>query len=160
LTEDRIREYIGKRQSKGISGRTINMELAELSRAIGKTWRELWPKVRKLEERKDTGKALSSEEQDRLLDAARDSKSPHLRTFVPLLLLFGMRREEALRLTWGQLDLQTNTVRVGRAKTSSGTGRIIPLAPELQTVLEAHKRDWTAWWNEPQPEHFVFVSSK
>jgi integrase len=113
-----------------------------------------------VEERKDVGKALSPEEQDRLLDAAKNSRSPHLQTFVPLLLLTGMRRDEALRLTWGQLDLQANTVTVGRAKTSSGTGRIIPLAPELQAMLAAHRRDWMALWNEPRPEHFVFVSSK
>ena len=35
------------------------MELGELSRAIGKKWRELWPGVRKLEERKDVGRTPS-----------------------------------------------------------------------------------------------------
>ena len=35
------------------------MEVGELSRAIGQPWSLLWPKVRKLEERKDVGRALS-----------------------------------------------------------------------------------------------------
>ena len=39
------------------------------TRAIGHTWKELWSRLRKLEERKDVGRALSAEEQARLLDA-------------------------------------------------------------------------------------------
>src|SRR5215831_13731140 len=70
LTEERIRDYVRQRQADGASGRTINMELGELSRAIGRTWRELWPRIKKLEERKDLGRAISAEEQERLLDAA------------------------------------------------------------------------------------------
>jgi hypothetical protein len=42
------------------------MELGELSRAIGHPWSILWPRVGKLEERKDVGRALFPEEQRRL----------------------------------------------------------------------------------------------
>ena len=38
LTEAAIRGYIKTRIQEGASGRTINMELGELSRAIGKPW--------------------------------------------------------------------------------------------------------------------------
>src|SRR5215471_7475442 len=69
LTESRIRDYIRHRQADGVSGRTINMEVGELSRAIGQPWSLLWPKVRRLEERKDVGRALSDDEQGHLLDA-------------------------------------------------------------------------------------------
>jgi hypothetical protein len=41
LTDDRIQDYVRQRQSEKVSGRTINMEIGELSRAIGHTWREL-----------------------------------------------------------------------------------------------------------------------
>lgn len=75
LTEGRIRKHIADRLSENASGRTINMELGELSRAIGHTWRELWPKVKKLEERKDVGRALSPEEQGRVLEAASSLRS-------------------------------------------------------------------------------------
>src|SRR5215471_9497281 len=68
LTEERMREYVRQRHADGASGRTINMEIGELSRAIGRTWRELWPRIKKLEERKDVGRAISPEEQKRLLD--------------------------------------------------------------------------------------------
>lgn len=48
LTEEAIRTYIKTRLAEDAGGRTINMELGELSRAIGHKWSALWPKVRKL----------------------------------------------------------------------------------------------------------------
>ena len=78
-----------------MSGRTINMELGEFSRAIFKPWSILWPKVRKLEERQDIGQALSPEQERRLLDTAASKK--HWRmgsTMIRGLLLTGMRSGE------------------------------------------------------------------
>ena len=45
LVDDRIRDYMRQRQAEKASGRTINMEVGELSRAIGQPWSLLWPKV-------------------------------------------------------------------------------------------------------------------
>src|SRR5262245_50976005 len=56
VTEDRIREYVKTRTGEGASNRTINMELECLARAMGRTWHELWPKFRRLEEPKEVGK--------------------------------------------------------------------------------------------------------
>ncbi len=133
------------------------MEIAELSRALGQRWSTLWPKVKKLEERKDVGRALSVEEQERLLDALNGNVTPHLRTLIPLLLLTGMRAGEARSLTWGQVDLRGNTLAVGKAKTSSGTGRVIPLNPELAHILSDHLNEFTGRFGAPKPSHFVFA---
>jgi integrase len=146
LTEDRIRSYIRHRQGEKVSGRTINMEVGELSRPIGHPWLLLWPRVRKLEERKNVGRALSSDEQHRLLDGLKDRRTPHLPTLVPLLLLTGMRAGEALSLTWwGQADLIDKTLTAGHAKTSNGPGRMIPINDELGGVLATHR----AWFVKP-----------
>lgn len=160
LTEDRIRGYIRQRQGEKVSGRTINMELGELSRAMGHPWSLLWPKVKKLEERKNVGRALASEEQHKLLDGLKDRRTPHLSTLIPLLLLTGMRAGEALSLTWGQLDLLGKSLTVGRAKTSSGTGRVIPINGELETVLAAHRAWFTGEFGEPRAEHHLFPWGK
>ncbi len=157
LSEDRIRDYIRNRQAAGAANRTINMELSELGRAIGQRWSLLWPHVKKLEERKDVGRALSVEEQERLLDALKENETPHLRTLIPLLLLTGMRAGEARSLTWGQVDLPGNKLAVGRAKTSSGTGRIIPLNPELAKVLAEHRAEFAERFGTPKPSHFLFA---
>ena len=156
LTEERMREYVRQRQADGASGRTINMELGELSRAIGRTWRELWPRVKKLEERKDVGRAISPDEQGRLLDAAANLRSPVVRTAIPLLMLTGFRSGEALGLRWSQVDLFDRIVTVGRAKTSSGTGRIIPMNDDLANLLASHRAWFVERFGEPKPEHCVF----
>jgi integrase len=132
------------------------MEVGELSRAIGQLWSLLWPKVRKLEERKDVGKALSPDEQRRLLDGLETSQSPALRTLVPTLLLTGMRSGEALSLGWEQVDLLARTITVGRAKTSSGTGRVIPINDDLAHIMANHRAWFVAHFGEPQPGHYMF----
>ena len=160
LTEDRIRGYIRQRQGEKVSGRTINMEVGELSRAIGHPWSLLWPKVRKMEERKNVGRALSSEDQHSLLDGLKDRRTPHLSTLIPLLLLTGMRAGEALSVTWGQADLIDRTLTVGRAKTSNGTGRIIPINDELAGILATHRAWFVERFGEPGAGHHVFPWGK
>ncbi len=77
------------------------MEIGELSRAIGQPWSLLWPKARRLEERKDAGRALSPTEQGALLEGLKNRRTPHLGTLVPVLLLTGMRAGETLSLACG-----------------------------------------------------------
>lgn len=143
ITEAAIVDYIETRIEEGASGRTINMELGELSRVIGNQWSILWPKIRKLEERKDVGKALSDQDERRLLDGLTADHSPNrsqlLGTLVRIALLTGMRSGEITGLSWGQVDFEKRIVTVGRAKTSAGTGRQIPIQPsrkryELRSV--------------------------
>jgi integrase len=160
LTEERVRSYIRQRQGESASGRTINMELGELSRAIGQHWSLLWPKVRKMEERKDVGRALSPAEQNRLLDGLKERRTPHLPTLIPTLLLTGMRAGEALSLTWGQVNLMGKTLTVGRAKTSNGTGRIIPFGGELGSILAQHRAWFVDHFGEPKAEQYVFPWGK
>ena len=156
LTEERMRQYVRQRQGDGASGRTTNMELGELSRAIGCTWRELWPRVKRLEERKDVGRAISLEEQGKLLDAATTLRSPVVRTAIPLLMLTGLRSGEALSLRWRQVNLFERTVTVGRAKTSSGTGRVIPINDDLASTLAVHHSWFVEHFGEPEPDDCVF----
>ena len=160
LTEPRIRDYITKRLAEDASGRTVNMELGELSRAIGQKWSALWPKVRKLEENHDAGQALSPEQETRLLTAAAGADSPTrnpvLYPFVCIALSTGMRCGEISGLRWSNIDLDSSVLTVGRAKTKGGTGRQIPINQDLRTVLESH----AAWYGKKvgviQSDWFVF----
>jgi len=156
LTEQRILGYMSTRQDEGASGRTVNMEVQQLAQAIGRTWRVLWPRVRKLEENQDTGRALSPEEQGRLLEAIPRVQSPMLGTFIRLALLTGMRSDEMRTLQWSQCDLARRVVTVGRAKTSSGTGREIPMNDSLHAVLGAHASWYAARFGETRPAFYVF----
>lgn len=158
LTEGRIRDYIRARQGDGAAGRTINMELGELSRAIGRDWSVLWPSVRKQEERKDIGRAITAEEESRLLRAASDSRLPLIATFVRIALATGMRAGEITSLTWAQVDMEKRTVRVGRAKTVAGTGRVIPMNGTLYAVFSQHAAWFADRFAELRPEWYVFAA--
>jgi integrase len=144
VTEEVLRGFIRTRLAEKACGRTINMDLGTLSRAIGKKWGVLWPNLRKLEERKDAGRALSPDEEKRLLAAIPKLRSALVGTFVRVALMTGMRFGEIVSLTWGQVDLSVRVITVGRAKTSSGTGRQIPMNQDLFKVLSIH----AAWFTK------------
>jgi integrase len=116
--------------------------------------------VRKLEERKDVGRALSAAEQKALLDGLPNRHTPHIGTLIPLLLLTGMRAGEALSLKWGRVDLMGKILRVGRAKSANGTGREIPINDDLASVLAAHLSWFVEKFGEPKPEHYLFPWGK
>ena len=121
VTEDRVLNYMKARQGESVAGRTINMELGELSRALGHKWSLIWPNVRKLEEGSDVGRALSIEEESRLLTAAARDDSPNcnpaMYPFLCIALSTGMRSGEIATLRWFNVDLDNSLLTVGRAKT-------------------------------------------
>lgn len=157
LDEQQIRKYIRTRLDEGVCGRTINIELGALSRAIGKKWSQLWPNVKKLEERRDVGRALSPEEEVKLIDAApKVRRSSLVGLFVRVAMLTGMRSGEILGLRWGQVDFHTRVISVGRAKTSSGTGRQIPMNGELYELLARHAKWFTENFGEAKEGFCVF----
>lgn len=160
LGESEVVRYMSTRQSEGVSGRTINAELGELSRAIGRSWRELWPKVRKLDERTDIGRALSCDEEAKLLSAVGRSTSRLLPTFVHIALLTAMRSGEVLNLTWSQIDLERRILTVGVAKTAAGTGRQIPMSQDLLRVLEEHRSWFETRFGRIHPTWFLFPYGK
>lgn len=161
LTDKTIRQYMKTRLEEGVSGRTINMEVGELSRAMGHHWSILWPKVRKLEERKDVGKALSPNEEERLLAGANGNpRWKMLATLLRVGLLTGMRSGEITGLTWGRVDFQSRIIQVGRAKTSSGTGRQIPMNQELFLAISSHAEWFTGKFGEAKPEYYLFPFGK
>lgn len=156
LTEAKIRGDIEQRLADGASGRTVNMEIGELSRAVGKPWRYLWPGVRKLEERKDIGRAITSAEEIRLFEAAMESRTPIIGTFLRLALQTGMRAGEITSLKWQQVCFEKRLLVVGKAKTAAGTGRVIPLNDRLFSVLDMHRSWFEARFKECRPEWHVF----
>ncbi len=156
LTEDRIFDYIERRLDEEAAGRSINAELGELSRAIGTPWKALWPKVRKLEENHDVGKALTSDEESRLVEAAGRNRSPNIRTLIRLALMTGIRAGELTSLQWGQVDFEEKTIIIGKAKTESGSGRIIPMGQEVFEVLTAHAAWFTKKFGASRTDLYLF----
>ena len=159
LTEAGLLDYISRRQAEGASGRTINLELQVLSRALGSTWKALWPRLRKLEERRDVGRALDAEEEGRLLEAAARNTSPLIYPYLMLLIWTGMREGEARMLRWGQVNFEEGLIIVGASKTAAGTGRAIPMSGALRSALELHASRCARWFGPIKPDWYVFPAS-
>ncbi|MBX5496487.1 MAG: site-specific integrase [Bryobacteraceae bacterium] len=160
LTENRVREYITTRLAEGAGGRTINMEFGELSRAVGQKWSVMWPKIRKLEENQEVGRALSPAEEQALLQTAANDQSPNrnrmLYTFLRIALSTGMRSGEIITLRWSQVDMADGVLTVGKAKTAKGTGRQIPLNDDPKAVLDMHAAWYAKQFGPIQPDWYVF----
>jgi len=73
----------------------------------------------------------------------------HLTPAVLLTLNTGLRRGELLSLTWGAVNLQTNTLTLKAENTKSETTRHLPLNQEARDVLEA-------WGKQTGREGLVF----
>lgn len=76
---------------------------------------------------------IEPEQLPSLLDAAR-----HLRPIVAVLVGAGLRNGEACQLDWGDVNLASGTITVGRAKTEAGV-RQVDAPAALREELAEHK---------------------
>lgn len=150
--------YQRNRRSLGAAPKTINLEIGTL-RAIllrHQLWQFIKQDVRMLKVEESVGTALSSAQEQALLQACAESRSRTLHPAVVLALNTGMRSIEIRSLRWLQVDLAAKLVRVGRSKTEAGAGRMIPLNGRATLTLQA----WAALFPSRTPDHFVFPSER
>ena len=158
LTADDVADYQRDRLRQGASPKTINLEIGTL-RAIlrrHRIWANLQPDVRMLTVRDDAGKALTLEEERRLLQAGATSRSRALLPAVTLALNTGMRRGEILGLTWARIDFLNERLTVGRSKTEAGQGRTVPLNATALAALQS----WATKFADRKTDHFVFPAER
>jgi integrase len=103
LTENRMAEYMTQRLKEGVGNRTVNMELECLARALDRQWRVLWPKLKRLEEPRDTARALTSEEEQKLLEHAALNRGSMALPFLRIALSTGMRFSEIRTMKWARI---------------------------------------------------------
>jgi integrase len=159
LTEDRIKAYMADRKAEGAGNRTINMELSVLTRAMGSKFQILWPKLKRLEENHDVGRALEPAEEKAILETAAKNRSRLIYPFLYTLAWTGMRSDEARTLRWSQVNFEAAEIVVGKAKTEAGKGRRIPMSANLNAVLNQHATWCAAKLGPVQPDWFVFPLS-
>lgn len=121
---------------------TTNRYLASLSHAFTVAVRE-WEwchenpcrKVGRVQEPQGRVRFLSSEEQDRLLEACKASSHRLLYPLVLLALSTGARRGELLGLRWDAIDFERRVIRLEHTK--NGDRRALPLVgPALEVLRE------------------------
>jgi integrase len=161
ITAEDIGELQRKRKAEGLSGRQINAGVGTL-RAILRyygRWAHISGRVSMLPQRSDVGRALSRQEEERLLDAIGQSRSPSLYPFFVLSLDAGLRPSETralrrsnLRLDWRDGAVIEGEVTVGRSKTEAGTGRMVPLTRRGCAALTL----WLSRFPNSESGDFVF----
>ena len=137
-------------RSEGTSEKTCNRRLATLSRML--TWAEQrgWIGRRPFIERfKETGGRLrwQTDEEEaemvRLLEAAGHSRFAQL---VVFLAETGMRRGEALALTWDNVDFDQGWIRLW--ETKGGKARSIPMTVKSRSILSTID-SWCTFYDGP-----------
>ena len=156
LTEESIHDYMVTRRAEGAGNRSINMEVSILSRALGHTWKTLWPKVRALEENKDVGKALEPEQEAAVLEVATRNRSHLISPYLMVLCWTGIRSSEARLLRWHQVDFDDGQITVGKSKSPTGKGRQIPMSGPLRFALEHHASWYSSKVGPLDPDWYVF----
>jgi len=162
VTADDIAALQRKRHGEGLSGRQINCEVATLRAILSHygLWAGIAHRVKMLRERSDTGKALSIEDERKLIDAIGHSASPALYPFFILTLDSGLRpsetralRRKDLRLVWTQGAIAEGEVIVSRSKTDAGTGRAVPLTSRACAALTL----WLSRFPDAGPDSYLFA---
>jgi integrase len=97
-----VSEYQKARQRAGVSGRTANLEVGVLRSILRRyrMWEAIAPDVDFFKENASPGRALTADEETRLLDAASKSRCRSLYPVVMLAINTGMRASEIRGLTW------------------------------------------------------------
>ncbi|HSE19543.1 MAG TPA: tyrosine-type recombinase/integrase [Pyrinomonadaceae bacterium] len=78
---------------------------------------------------------LTSENEQRLLQACSTSKRTHLRAMIIAAIDTGCRQGELRRLRWSDVDLQANTLRVTSYKGKTVNRRYVPITDRLRLAL-------------------------
>jgi integrase len=118
----------------------INRPLAALSTLLQLAHEE-WevlpvvPKIKLEKEAQGRLRWLEPDEEMRLLEACRASRSPHLASIVTVALETGLRSSELLGLTWDCVDLSRGVIRL--EITKSGRRREIPMRQVVYQILAA-----------------------
>lgn len=139
ITAHSVRIYITNRKAAGAAPATVNKELAMLSAAINSYnyhhSTSLINPVRGLKQREPEGKLrwLTRDEYECLVAASSD----HIRDFVRLACNTGMRRGEALGLTWDRVDFGRRLVTLEAEHTKSRKRRSVPLNTEALAALSS-----------------------
>jgi len=115
----------------------------------------LWPKVTKLEENRDVGRALEPEEEKAVLDAAVKNRSPLIFPFLQTLVWTGVRSDEARLLQWCQIDFEAGHIVFGKSKQRQV--RVIPISGVLRSVLDQHAAWYVRKLGLLEPDWYVFL---
>jgi integrase len=164
ITAEDISRYKIQRKKENASARTIAMEIGSLRALMRKhrLWADIQPDVKMPRGREDVGRALSADEEHRLLSACKQNRSRSLYPAVLVSLHTGLRNQELRLARWRQVDLighdqfPSGSLTVGKSKTAGGEGRVVPLSQTARACL----LEWRTLYPDALPAHFIFPAER
>jgi integrase len=146
ITTDRVREYIVDRQKAGAMPATIRAELAALKRMFtlgvqaGKVAQR--PHIPSIEVRNTRTGFFEVED----FRSVQVHLPEDLQPLAEFFYLTGWRKEEALGLTWPQVDFKAGEVRLEVGTTKNDDGRVFPFSvyPPLGELLRRQRERTSA----------------
>ncbi len=123
-----VNKFIEKRQSAGMSGRTVNLDVIALrnvlKRAVDDEWLKVLPteNLRPLKWTPKTRGLVSQADIDRLCEAAIEvsKNGQEFADYLRLMAYSGARRNEALRLKWSDVNWQQAQLTIGSDGLNKG----------------------------------------
>lgn len=166
ITAEDVIALRDNRRERGLSGRQVNCEIRTLQAILKhcRMWSGLLEqadggKIELLDERSNAGRALSPEEESRLLAAIADSPSPALYPMFALSIDAGLRPSETrslkhknLTLLWRKRMIESGIISVGASKTEASSGRSVPLTRRTCAALTL----WLSRFPDAKPDSYVF----
>jgi integrase len=133
-----INEAIQACKAKGNSNSTINRKLAALSKicsvAVSLGILKLKPKFRRLRENEHRIRWYSDDELQNISRCLYEEGEQTTADFFSFLSDTGLRRSEALSLSWQDIDFDNSLIIVSKSK--SGSPRSIPMTRQVKGILE------------------------
>jgi len=159
ITADHIVQYQVWRSGRGVSGRTINMEVGLLRRILKrhKQWVRLAEDVTRLAEQYRDIRTLSPEEKSRLLETAMSGPEWQVACCAARLALNPIMRGCELKgLRWKDVDLFDKLFYVSRQSTKTEAGaRAIPLNRSSLLAL-SQLRSRARQIRSAEPDNYFF----
>jgi integrase len=163
INAERILAYIRNRVDAGISNATINRELDVIRGVLkrARLWHRVADDVKPLPVHSTIGRALSQDEELRLLRVAAMRPEWQMARLAMILALNTTCRGGELKgLRWRDVDFMGRAITIRRSKTEAGL-RTVPLnADAWQAVLQLRERAKLFFSEEPQSAWYVFPSGE
>jgi len=159
VTAKRITEYRAWRAEQGIGPATLNAETGILRRILkrAKLWARVADDIRPLKEPSTIGRALTEEEEQRLLKTAVMRPEWETAYLASILCLNTTGRGCELKgLQWCDVDLFARTLTFRKSKTAAGE-RVVPLTDVAPSAL-ARLRRRAESFGAVEPSHYVFAA--
>jgi len=138
ITTDLLEEVCDRWIKEGASPKTCNRRLAVVSVMVTQAHRRGWlenkPHIERFKETEGRMRWATNEEEDQMVKLLNESGQTLLASLVIFLSDTGMRKGEALALSWEDVDLDKGWIRVWENKADKP--RSVPMTARVHGILE------------------------